>query len=62
MAIERHDLDLVKLLLDYGSLVEFTQTITLGSFSSGHRFVACQAFRENVFFCEDFSHNSLFTY
>ncbi|XP_067948488.1 receptor-interacting serine/threonine-protein kinase 4-like [Watersipora subatra] len=38
LAIEKHNLDIVKLLLHYGAMVEFTVTVNLGSFSrSGGR-------------------------
>jgi len=39
LAIEKHNLPIVKLLLDYGAMVEFTVTVNLGSFkrSGGRR-------------------------
>ena len=33
IAIEKHNLEIVKLLLDYGAMVEFTVTVNHGSFS-----------------------------
>ncbi|KAF6040629.1 hypothetical protein EB796_001042 [Bugula neritina] len=40
LAIEKHNLPIVKLLLDYGAMVEFTVTVNLGSFkrSGGRRY------------------------
>jgi len=37
LAIEKHHLEMVKLLLDYGAMVEFTVTVNLGSFTRGRR-------------------------
>lgn len=39
LAIEKHHLEMVKLLLDYGAMVEFTVTVNLGSFTRGRRLV-----------------------